>query len=376
VERGSFVKAVVAAAVVAFVFTLFGTPVIIKIMNRLNVAQPIRDELGLASNQTKRGTPTMGGLAFMVATPVAYVAGHIALLSLPAAQIGQVSPTITALVLLGIFFSCGAVGFIDDYLKVVVKSTAGLSAKGKLFGQLLGGTAFGLIAMYFPSTNGKTVGSTNISFVKDISWLNITRAGAVVIFVLMVLFMSNAVNITDGMDGLATGTSVLVFGAYAAIGYWQYIHWCGDTGGYAADPNAYCYAVRDPLEVAIIAAAVAGACLGFLWSNTSPARIFMGDAGALGLGGLLVGLAMATHTILLLPIIGFLYVMDTMSVAIQIISFRTTGKRIFRLSPIHHHFELAGWSEVTVVTRFWIIALLCTGIGLCFFYGDFLQNVT
>jgi phospho-N-acetylmuramoyl-pentapeptide-transferase len=192
----------------------------------------------------------------------------------------------------------------------------------------------------------------------------------------MVLFMSNAVNVTDGMDGLATGVSVLVFGGYAIIGYWQYQHWCGDTGGYAADPNAYCYAVRDPLEVAIIAAAVAAACLGFLWSNTSPARIFMGDAGSLGLGGLLAALALATHTELLLPIIAILYVVDSMSVVVQIISFQTTGKRIFRLSPIHHHFELAGWSEITVVMRFWIVAGLGVAIGLSFFYGDFLQNAT
>jgi phospho-N-acetylmuramoyl-pentapeptide-transferase len=367
---------VIVAAAVAFVLSLLGTPLAIKALTRLKAGQPIRDELGLASNQGKRGTPTMGGLAFIMATTVAYVAGHIALLALPKPQLGQVGPTITGLVLLGLFVFCGAVGFIDDYLKVVLKSSAGLSAKGKLIGQLLVGTAFGVVALYFPSTNGETVGSTKISFVKDISWLDITKVGAVILFVFMVMFMSNAVNLTDGMDGLATGASVLVIGGYAIIGYWQYQHWCGDTGGYAADPSAYCYAVRDPLEVAIIAAAAAGACLGFLWSNTSPARIFMGDAGALGLGGLMAGLAMATHTTLLLPIISFLFVISLMSVVIQIISFRTTGKRVFRMSPIHYHFELAGWSEVNVVVRFWIIAALGVAIGLSLFYGDFLQNVT
>jgi phospho-N-acetylmuramoyl-pentapeptide-transferase len=368
------VRAVTVAATVAFVLALFGTPLIVKLMLRLNAAQPIRDDLGLASNKAKQGTPTMGGLAFILATLIAYVAGHVALLGLPKVQLDQIGPSVTGLVLLGIFILCGAVGFIDDYLKVVVKSTAGLSPRGKIIGQLLAGTICGVIAMNFPSANGETVGSATISFVKDISWLNVTKVGAVVVFVLMVLFMSNAVNITDGMDGLATGATISVIGAYAVIGYWQYQHWCGDTVGYAADPNAYCYAVRDPLEVAIIAAGAAGACLGFLWSNTSPARIIMGDAGSLALGGLMAGLAMATHTILLLPIIGFLFVMSVGSVVIQIISRRTTGRRVFRLSPIHHHFELAGWTESNVVIRFWIISAISAGTGLFLFYGDFLQN--
>ncbi len=364
----------IVAAAVALVLSLLGTPIAIKALKRLNAGQPIRDELGLASNKGKRGTPTMGGLMIILATVIAYVAGHIALRGLPEDQIGQVRPTVTGLVLLGVFVLCGAVGFIDDYLKVIAKNSAGLSAKGKLLGQLLVGTAFGVVAMYFPSSNGETVGSTKVSFVKDISWLDITKVGAVILFVFMVMFVSNAVNLTDGMDGLATGASVLVMGAYAIIGYWQYQHWCGDTSGYAANPSTYCYSVRDPLEVAMIAAAAAAACLGFLWSNTSPARIFMGDAGALGLGGLLAGLALATHTLLLLPLISLLFVINLMSVVIQVISFRTTGKRVFRMSPIHHHFELGGWSEVNIVVRFWMIAAVSVAISLGLFYADFLDN--
>jgi len=369
------VRAVIVAAAVAFVLSLFGTPLAIRLLRRLNAGQPIRDELGLASNKSKRGTPTMGGLVFILATAVAYGAGHIALISLPKAQLGQVRPTITGLVLLGVFVLCGAVGFIDDFLKVVLKNPAGLSAKGKLLGQLLVGTVFGVVALYFPSSNGETVGSTKISFVKDIPWLDITKVGAVLLFVLIVVFMSNAVNLTDGMDGLATGVSVLVIGGYALIGFWQYRHWCGDTGGYAANAQAYCYAVRDPLEIAMIGAAAAGACLGFLWSNTSPARIFMGDTGALSLGGLMAGLAIATHTALLLPIISFLFVINLMSVVIQIGSFRATGNRVVRMSPLHYHFELGGWSELNVVVRFWIVAAVSVAIGLGFFYGDFLQHV-
>jgi phospho-N-acetylmuramoyl-pentapeptide-transferase len=366
---------VIVAAAVAFVLSLFGTPLAIRLLRRLNAGQPIRDELGLASNKSKRGTPTMGGLVFILATALAYGAGHIALISLPKAQLGQVRPTITGLVLLGVFVLCGAVGFIDDFLKVVLKNPAGLSARGKLLGQLLVGTIFGVVALYFPSSNGETVGSTKISFVKDIPWLDVTKVGAVLLFVLIVVFMSNAVNLTDGMDGLATGVSVLVIGGYALIGFWQYRHWCGDTGGYASNPHAYCYAVRDPLEIAMIGAAAAAACLGFLWSNTSPARIFMGDTGALSLGGLMAGLAIATHTALLLPIISFLLVINLLSVVIQIGSFRTTGNRVFRMSPLHYHFELGGWSELNVVVRFWIVAAVSVAIGLGFFYGDFLQHV-
>ncbi|WP_144126126.1 phospho-N-acetylmuramoyl-pentapeptide-transferase [Catellatospora sichuanensis] len=368
-------RAVIVAAAVAFVLSLLGTPLLAKALHRLKAGQPIRDELALKSNEGKRGTPGMGGLAFILATVVAYMAGHFALLGLPEAQMGQVSPTVTGLVLLGVFVFCGAIGFIDDYMKVAGKSSAGLSAKGKLLGQLLVGTIFGIIAMYYPSSNGETVGSTKISFVKDISWLDITKIGAVVLFVLMVMFMSNAVNLADGMDGLATGASVLVAGAYAIIGYWQYQHWCADTTGYAANPDAYCYSVRDPLEVAMIAAAISAACLGFLWSNTSPAKIFMGDAGALGLGGLMAAFAMATRTSILLLIIAFLFAMSLMSVVIQVISFRTTGKRVFRMSPIHYHFELGGWTEVNIVVRFWIVAASGVAIGLGLFYGDFLQNM-
>ena len=221
-----------------------------------------------------------------------------------------------------------------------------------------------MVALYFPSsmtdasgatTNTETVGSSTLSFIRDIPALEIGKIASVIIFIFVVMAATNGVNLTDGLDGLATGASVMVLAAYALIAFWQYRHWCADPT-YTANPDNYCYAVRDPLEIALIAGAAAGACVGFLWWNTSPARIFMGDTGALGLGGLIAGMAMSTRTILLLPIIGGLFVIITMSVVIQIISFRTTGKRVFRMSPLQHHFELAGWSEVNIVVRFWIIA--------------------
>ncbi|MET0492018.1 MAG: phospho-N-acetylmuramoyl-pentapeptide-transferase [Actinoplanes sp.] len=362
-------RAVIVAAAVAFIISLFGTPVAIRVFTALKAGQPIRS-VGPASHQGKKGTPTMGGVAFIVATVLAYVAGHVALTTLPSQQIKQVDPTMTALVLLGLFVFCGAVGFLDDFLKVRKRNSAGLSAKGKLLGQLLVGGGLGVAALYVPSTNGQTVASEHISFIRDISFLDVGKVGSVLVFVFVIMSMSNGVNLTDGLDGLATGASILVLGAYSLIGFWQYRHWCGDSD--YASTASYCYEVRDPLEVTLIAAAAAGACVGFLWWNTSPARIFMGDTGALGLGGLIGGLAMATRTTLLSIIIGGLFVVITMSVVIQIISFKTTGKRVFRMSPLQHHFELAGWSEVNIVVRFWIVAGIFVAIGLGLFYSDFL----
>ncbi|WP_089157223.1 phospho-N-acetylmuramoyl-pentapeptide-transferase [Micromonospora sp. NBS 11-29] len=374
-------RAVIVAVGVAFLISLFCTPIAIKYFTRLKAGQPIRSNLGLASNEGKKGTPTMGGVVFILATVIAYVAGHLALTTLPDAQIAQVEPTITALVLLGLMVFSGAVGFIDDFLKIRRRHSGGLNKRGKLAGQILVGAAFGVVALYFPSsmtdpsgnaTNTETVGSSTLSFIRDIPALEISKIGAVIVIIMVVMAATNGVNLTDGLDGLATGASVMVLAAYGLIAFWQYRHWC-------ADPNyteAYCYTVRDPLEIALIAGAAAGACVGFLWWNTSPARIFMGDTGALGLGGLIAGMAMSTRTILLLPILGGLFVIITMSVVIQIISFRTTGKRVFRMSPLQHHFELAGWSEVNIVVRFWIIAGIGVAIALGLFYSEFLAAVS
>ncbi|HEV8174203.1 MAG TPA: phospho-N-acetylmuramoyl-pentapeptide-transferase, partial [Actinoplanes sp.] len=303
-------RAVIVAAAVAFIISLFGTPIAIRVFTALKAGQPIRS-VGPATHQGKKGTPTMGGVAFIVATVLAYVAGHIALTTLPSAQIAQIGPTMTALVLLGLFVFCGAVGFLDDFLKVRKRNSSGLSAKGKLIGQLIVGGALGVAALYVPSTNGQTVASEHISFIRDISFLDVGKVGSVLIFVFVIMSMSNGVNLTDGLDGLATGASILVLGAYSLIGFWQYRHWCGDLA--YSEAAKYCYEVRDPLEVALIAAAAAGACVGFLWWNTSPARIFMGDTGALGLGGLIGGLAVATRTTLLSIIIGGLFVIMSMS---------------------------------------------------------------
>jgi phospho-N-acetylmuramoyl-pentapeptide-transferase len=361
------VRAVIVAACVAFVLTLFGTPVAIKGFTRLKAAQPIRDIN--TSHASKRGTPTMGGVVFIVGTVIAYLAGHLVLKTLPEVQIVPPGPTITGLVLLGLMVFSGGIGFIDDFLKVSKRNSLGLNKRGKLLLQLLVGSVFGVVALYFPATNGQTVGSTHLSFVRDISWLGIGKFAAVALFVFVVMATTNGVNLTDGLDGLATGASIMVLGGYLLVAFWQYRHWCGDP----RFAHSYCYQARDPLEMALIAGAAAGACLGFLWWNASPARIFMGDTGSMALGGLIAGLAMATRTELLLLVMGLLFVIITLSLIIQIISFRTTGKRVFRMSPLHHHFELAGWSEVNIVIRFWIIAGIGVAVALGLFYGDFLR---
>jgi phospho-N-acetylmuramoyl-pentapeptide-transferase len=347
-------RSVLLAGALAFVLSLFGTPLAIRYLTKLRIGQEIREE-GPKHHASKRGTPTMGGIVFILATVLAYVFTQVLVIGKPGRGI-----TATGVVLLGLFVGMGFVGFLDDFIKVRKRRSLGLTKKGKIIGQLLVGAGFGVVALEVRSTSGATVASTAVSFVRDIDWLRISTVGAVLFFAFVVISTANAVNLADGLDGLATGSAVMVLGAYSLIAYWQFRH-----DGF--------YDVRDPLEASLVAAAAAGACFGFLWWNTSPARIFMGDTGALGLGGLIAGLALSTKTTLLLLVMCVLYVVITLSVIIQIISFRTTGKRVFRMAPLQHHFELAGWGEVTIVVRFWIVAAIGVASALGLFYADFLS---
>lgn len=366
------VGSVIVAVCVAFVISLLGTPFAIRALARLKAGQPIRD-INPSGHEIKRGTPTMGGLVFIIGTLVAYIAGHLTLKTLSPLYTVPPGPTMTGLVLLGLFVFSALIGFIDDFLKVRKKNSNGVNKRGKLVMQLLVGGVLGTVALYFPSTDNQTVASTHISFVRDIGWAQIGKVGAVILFVAIVMGATNGVNLTDGLDGLATGASVMVFAGFVMISFWQFRHWCGDIHSPIYNPNT-CYQVRDPLEVALIAGGAAGALLGFLWWNAAPARIFMGDTGSMAIGGLVAAMGLATRTELLLPIIGLLYVIETVSVIMQIISFRGFHKRIFRMTPLHHHFELAGWSEVNIVIRFWIIAGIGVAVALGLFYADFLRR--
>ena len=211
--------------------------------------------------------------------------------------------------------------------------------------------------------------STHVSFVRPTAIA--TRAGSSVWAFIVLTGSSNAVNLTDGLDGLAAGASILVFGRLHLHQLLAVPAPCELLAGATG-----CYAVRGPdlQDVAIVAAAMMGAATGFLWWNAAPARIFMGDTGSLAIGGLLGALALVTNTVLLFVIIGGLFVLETLSVIIQVISYRGFGRRVFRMSPFHHHFELAGWPEFTVIVRFWIIAGLCSAVGIGLFYADFIAR--
>ncbi|PSM42057.1 phospho-N-acetylmuramoyl-pentapeptide-transferase [Streptomyces dioscori] len=344
------------AGVIGLFLTLIGTPLLIKLLARKGYGQYIRDD-GPREHHAKRGTPTMGGIAFILATLLAYFLSKV---------ITGKPPTFSGLLVLGLMAGMGLVGFLDDYIKIVKRRSLGLRAKAKMAGQLIVGIGFAVLALQFADNRNNTPASTRLSFVQDFGW-SIGPVLFVVWALFMILAMSNGVNLTDGLDGLATGAATMVFGAYTFIGVWQFQESCANAQT-LTNPGA-CYEVRDPLDLAVVAAALMGSCFGFLWWNTSPAKIFMGDTGSLALGGALAGLAICSRTEILVALLGGLFVLITMSVVIQVGSFKLTGKRVFRMAPLQHHFELKGWSEVLVVVRFWIIQGMCVIVGLGLFYA-------
>jgi phospho-N-acetylmuramoyl-pentapeptide-transferase len=357
------VLAILFGGGVALVASLLGTRVAINGFTKLGYGQEIRED-GPTSHHTKRGTPTMGGVAFILASLLGYIAAKV-LLSVRAGDL--VWPSASALLLLFLFVGMGSVGFLDDFIKVAKQRNLGLRSKAKMIGQTVIAVVFGLLALspWLADDNGRTPASEKVSFIREIDWLAIGTFFTVVLIWFLVTGFSNAVNLTDGLDGLAAGACALVFGAYALMNIFQNQNFC------QADPGPACYNVRDPLDLAIIAACISGACVGFLWWNASPAQIFMGDTGSLALGGAIAGLAVLTRTELLVIILGGLFVLETLSVMLQVSFFKLSkGKRIFRMAPIHHHFEMLGWEQVTVVIRFWIICGLFIAVGLGMFYAD------
>ena len=346
-------RGILSAGALAFFFAFFGTPAAIKVLVRRGYGQFIRDD-GPTSHHTKRGTPTMGGTVIILAVVASYFITHV---------ITQRSVTVSALLVLGLMTGLGAVGFLDDWLKVSKQRSLGLRARTKMAAQSIVALGFAVAGVNFPDERGLTPVSLNLSTVRDTS----IKLG-VVLVVIWVFFMitatSNGVNLTDGLDGLATGAAVMSFGAFILIGVWEFGQSCAIT------TESKCYEVRDPLDLAVLAAALSGACFAFLWWNASPAKIFMGDTGSLALGGALAGLAITLRTQLLLALIGGLFAVITLSVILQVSYFKISrGKRIFRMAPLQHHFELLGWGEVTIVIRFWIIAGILVAAGLGLFYG-------
>ena len=355
-------KSVLFASGFGLIISILLTPLAIRAFRQKGLGQEIRDD-GPESHLSKKGTPRMGGTVIVAATVGGYVIAHLLLVG----QRGR-GFTATGVLLLFLMVGLGTVGFLDDYLKIRHRRSLGLGKTAKLVGQLVVGVAFAVLALNFES-GGQTPASTSVSFVRDIAPMGLGAVGFVILAYLFIAGFSNAVNLTDGLDGLASGCSAMVFAAYVFISFWQFTHDC------ATKPIDGCYLVRDPLDVTLVAAAALGACLGFLWWNTSPARIFMGDTGSLALGGLLSGLAIVTRTELLLVVLGGLFVAVTLSVVIQVAFFRATKRRVFRMAPLHHHFELAGWTENTVIVRFWLVTGMAVAFGIGLFYADWLSFV-
>ncbi|ABL82568.1 MULTISPECIES: phospho-N-acetylmuramoyl-pentapeptide-transferase [unclassified Nocardioides] len=363
-------RAILFGGGLALLVSLLGTRVAINQFTRLGYGQEIRDD-GPTSHHTKRGTPTMGGVVIILATVVGYFGAKL---------ITGDMPTASALLLLFLLVGTGLVGFVDDFIKISKQRSLGLRSKAKMIGLTVVALVFGILSLssWLEDDRGQSPASRHISFIRDIGWITLPTVVVLLLIWLIIAATSNGVNLTDGLDGLATGASVMVFGAYMFVNIWQNNQWCGQTG---LDQPNLCYEVRDPLDLAVVAAAITGACFGFLWWNASPAAIFMGDTGSLALGGALAGLAILTRTELLLIILGGLFVMETVSVMLQVATFKATkrltgtGRRLFRIAPIHHHFEMLGWEQVTVVIRFWIITGICVAAGLGVFYAEWVAGI-
>ena len=351
--------AILIAGGIALLGTLLGTRLAITVLVAKGYGQLIRDD-GPTSHHTKRGTPTMGGTVIILAVIIGYSVAKLAT---------GFAPSASALLLLFLFCGLGAIGFLDDYIKISKQRSLGLRSKAKFIGQVVIGLVFALIAIGMPDETGRTVITHAVSITRDVTGWRLPLALLVVWVLLMIAGASNGVNLTDGLDGLATGAATMVFGAYVIINIWQSNQNC------AFNPGPKCYEVRDPLDLAVVASALTGACFGFLWWNASPAKIFMGDTGSLSLGGAMAGFALMTRTELLLLIIGGLFVMITASVILQVGYFKLTkGKRIFRMAPLQHHFELLGWAEITIVVRFWILCGLFVVTGMGIFYWEWVAG--
>jgi phospho-N-acetylmuramoyl-pentapeptide-transferase len=357
------VKTILVAGAVSLLLALFGTPLVINLLRRQGYGQPIRVE-GPKSHETKRGTPTMGGIVIVLAALVGYVVGHEATHDVM---------TVSGVLVLFLMAGLGLVGFIDDFIKIFRQTSVGLRSGAKLAGQIVVGAVFALEVLQHPDGYDLTPADAHFSFLRDFG-----PALGTLPFVVWVVFLiagaSNAVNLTDGLDGLATGATVLVLAAYVLIGIWEERNDC------TTFLSQQCYQIRDPLDLAVVAASVLGACFGFLWWNAPPAKIFMGDTGSLALGGVLAGLAVCTKTQLLFGILGGLFVITTLSVIIQVSVFKASkfrtgrGIRVFKMSPLHNHFDVIGWAETTIVIRFWLICGLCVALGLGIFYAEWLTT--
>lgn len=356
--------ALIVGILVALLVTIIGTPLLIRLVNHLHYGQYIRQD-GPQSHKVKRGTPTMGGVVINLAVVAGWSAS-----ALYRYFSSNRAPSWSAVLVLFAMLSMGLLGFIDDFAKVRKKRNLGLSVGAKLTGQIIFASLYALLSLILPTPSGFSSAQMGVSFIEkpffDFSIFG-TFIGTI-LFIVWVNFLmaawSNAVNLADGLDGLASGSSMIAFTGYALIAFWESYHVKGSVR------PGFSYAVSDPLDLTIIAVCTGVACFGFLWFNSNPAQVFMGDTGSLALGGLFASLSIATHTEFLAVILGGLFVIETMSDVIQVGFFKLTHKRVFKMAPIHHHFELLGWTETKVVVRFWMIEFMFVLSALMIFYAD------
>ena len=344
------------AGSVAFWFTIFATPIAIRFLRGRSIGQFIQDDV--QGHMHKLGTPTMGGVVIIIGATLGYIAAHFRLFSFGSGIDITFHPFATeGLLALFAFIGMGLIGFVDDYVKHAAGHNQGLSKRWKFLGQLAVAGVFAWVAQEIGT-------SSELSFVRPVG-IDLGPLLYLALVLFMLVAAANAVNLTDGLDGLVAGSGALVFGAYVLIAFWQF----RNIDFYLVDPNG-------ALDLARFAAALVGAALAFLWWNAAPAQIFMGDTGSQALGGALAALALLTNTQLLLVILGGLYVVETLSVIGQVFAFRVFGRRIFRMAPIHHHFELKGWPETVVIVRLWIFAGILAALGVGIFYADFVANTS
>lgn len=316
---------IVITLAIAFLITVLLSPLFIPFLRRLKFGQSIREE-GPKSHLKKSGTPTMGGVMIVLSVIITSL--------IMATKINDGTITYEMWLLIFVLFGYGLIGFLDDFIKIAMKRNLGLTSKQKLAGQLIIAFIFYLIIYNQGFPTHINVPATNVQL--ELGW------GYAILVIIMLVGSSNAVNLTDGLDGLLAGTAAIAFGAFAILA------WYGS-------PQE---------EITIFALATVGALLGFLVFNAHPAKVFMGDTGSLALGGAIAGIAILTKLEIILVIIGGVFVIETLSVIIQVISFKTTGKRVFKMSPLHHHYELLGWSEWRVVSTFWLVGLIFAVLGI------------
>jgi len=337
--------------VAGFICIIF-TPALIRFLRRMEYGQVVRED-GPHAHFVKKGTPTMGGILIILGTVIAYCI------------FSKFTPE--GLIVLGTMVACGLLGFADDFIQIRKKRSLGLKGRYKILGQIVIALGFTLLATRLASPGHPKL-PMKLSFLGG-TGLSLGLFFFAWVFI-MIIAASNSVNLTDGLDGLASGSMIMVMAAYLLIAFTMFRH------PISVHPKFYPFTGNPALDIAIISGAVLGACVGFLWWNAAPAKIFMGDTGSLALGGVVAAIAIMTRTQFLLLILGGLFVLEALSVLIQVGVFKIThGKRVFRMAPIHHHFELGGWSEFTVMVRLWILCGFFVLVGFAIFYVDFVGRV-